>query len=111
MTSHGSAYARFRRALDTGNLTMIRAAAAELPQVSLSDALQVCWAIRHGDDELYERACVRWLARFCSEAQAVTLPDVRAAAGALDDLGERRAERPAVTALNALCVRYGLRTL
>jgi len=111
MTSHGSAYARFRRALDTGNLTMIRAAAAELPQVSLSDALQVCWAIRHGEAELYERACVRWLARFCAEAEAVTLPDVRAAAGALGDLGERQRERPAVGALNALCSRYGLRTL
>ena len=37
MTSQGSAYARFRRALATGNLTIIRAAAADLPQIRLDD--------------------------------------------------------------------------
>lgn len=111
MTSDGRAYARFRRALDTGNLTLIRAAAAELPRIGLSDALRVCWAIRHGESDLYERACVRWLGRFCAEAEAVTLPDVRAAAAALADLGGGRGERPAVEALNALCGRYGLSTL
>ena len=35
----GSPYARFRRALQTGNPTMVQAAAAELPQLSLSDAM------------------------------------------------------------------------
>jgi hypothetical protein len=33
VTSQGSAYARFRRALNSGNLTLIRNAAAELPRV------------------------------------------------------------------------------
>jgi hypothetical protein len=40
VTSRGSAYARFRRALKTGNLTLIRNAAAELPRVDLGDALE-----------------------------------------------------------------------
>ena len=35
----GGSYARFRRALDTGNLTLVRAAAAELPTINLEDAL------------------------------------------------------------------------
>jgi hypothetical protein len=45
VTSQGSTYARFRRALKTGNLTLIRNAAAELPSVDLVDALEVCIAI------------------------------------------------------------------
>ena len=42
----GGPYARFRRALDTGNLTLVRAAAAELPRVALPDALRVCVLMR-----------------------------------------------------------------
>ena len=42
MSIKGSPYANFRRALATGNLLLIRAAAAELPTVNLDDALEVC---------------------------------------------------------------------
>jgi hypothetical protein len=111
MTSHGSAYSRFRRALDSGNLTMIRAAAADLPRIGLSDALRVCWAMREDDGGLYERACVRWLGRFCLEAQDVDLADVRTAAGALDAIGQGADGRRALDALNAVCARYRLATL
>ena len=38
----GGSYSRFRRALDTGNLTLVRAAAAELPTITLDDALRIC---------------------------------------------------------------------
>jgi hypothetical protein len=38
VTSQGSAYARFRRALLTGNVLLVTAAARELPQISLDDA-------------------------------------------------------------------------
>ena len=31
MSNKGGAYARFRRALETGNLSLVRARAAELP--------------------------------------------------------------------------------
>jgi hypothetical protein len=41
MGDAGSAYARFQRALATGNLALIHAAASELPQVDLGDALAV----------------------------------------------------------------------
>jgi len=83
VTSEGSRYARFRRALDSGNLAMVRLAAAELPRVALDDALQVCLLIRDQDPDRYERAALRWVGRFALEAQSVTLADVRAAADAL----------------------------
>jgi hypothetical protein len=82
LTSGGSPYARFQRALETGNLTLVRAAAAELPAVGLADALRIVWLMRD-DDALYERACVRWLGRFCLEAPEATLEDVQSAASSL----------------------------
>ena len=50
----GSSYARFQRALDTGNLTIIRTAAAELPRIELDDALRICQALTF-DPDAYER--------------------------------------------------------
>jgi hypothetical protein len=82
----GGPYARFKRALETGNLTLIRSAAAELPQVSLEDALQVCLAVRRAEPETYERAVVRWLGRFCLERRDMTLTTVRAALEAFERL-------------------------
>ncbi len=38
----GGSYANFQRALDSGNLTMIRAAATELPAINLDGALTIC---------------------------------------------------------------------
>jgi hypothetical protein len=82
----GGPHARFRRALDSGNLTLIRSAAAELPQVSLEDALRICLAVRKAEPETYERAVVRWLGRFCSERRDVTLAAVRVALDTLERL-------------------------
>jgi hypothetical protein len=42
----GSPYTRFRRALDTGNLTLVGAAAAELRTINLDDALRICLLLR-----------------------------------------------------------------
>ncbi len=66
----GSPYPRFQRALATGNLHLIRAAAAELPHVDLGDALAVCLAIREAEPERFERAALRWLARYAVEKPA-----------------------------------------
>ena len=51
MTSQGSAYGRFRRALDTGNPAIALAAAAELDFVSLPDALE---KVEPGDEQILE---------------------------------------------------------
>jgi len=42
VTWQGSADARIRRALATGNPLLVRAAAAELGTISLADALSIC---------------------------------------------------------------------
>src|SRR4051812_2927719 len=41
MSDHGPSYIRFQRSLRTGNLDLVRAAAAELPVVALDDALAI----------------------------------------------------------------------
>jgi hypothetical protein len=101
LTSSGSAYQRFRRALGTGNLTIIRAAAAELPSVRLDDALEVCVLLRDREPERYEAAAVRWIARFCVERQDVSLQDVQHATHAFGLL--RRRPEEALSILQALC--------
>ena len=98
MTSQGSPYARFKRALDSGNLMQVRAAAAELPAVPLRDALEVCELLRRAKPEVYERAALRWLARLLLERPAITLGEVEQAALAL----QRLPDVEAVRALRAL---------
>jgi hypothetical protein len=67
MTSQGSAYARFNRAILTGNLTIVEAAARELPQVSLADALRILTIMAARRDERFGRAAARWAARVTAE--------------------------------------------
>ncbi|HEY0389837.1 MAG TPA: hypothetical protein VGC71_15455 [Gaiellales bacterium] len=72
MTSQGHAYARFRRALATGNPGIAESAARELRQLSLADALALCLLYR-GDSDRYERAAARWLARCLEERPSMRL--------------------------------------
>ena len=104
VTSQGSSYSRFQRALKMANLSIIRSAAAELPQVGLGDALAVCVAIRDAEPHRFERAALRWLARFCVERRDATLADVTAAAWAF----EHMAERPTAALHTLLRVAAGL---
>jgi hypothetical protein len=97
----GSAYARFQNALRTGNLTIIRAAAAELPTIRLDDALQVCVLLRDREPERYERAAVRWIGRYCVERPGATLDDVEHARAAFTIM--RRDPSRALGMLQSLC--------
>ena len=106
MTSEGSPYKRFRRALETGNAALVTAAALELPRIALDDALRICLVLRGGDGERYERAAVRWLGRFALEARGVTIDDLRSAADALDALPEQAPE--AMERLQRLCLERGV---
>jgi hypothetical protein len=106
MTSQGSAYGRFRRALARGNLQLVRAAAGELPTIRLDDALRVCLLIRDRDPDRYERAALRWVARFAVEAADATLSDVQAAAAALARLPSDPDE--AMSQLQLLCLAHRL---
>jgi hypothetical protein len=106
VTSDGSAYTRFKRALGTGNLNLIRAAAAELPRVGLADALEVCLLMRDQDERGFERAAVRWLGRFALEARGVTIEALERAAGALRAMPQK--PEAAMEILSGLCVRHGV---
>jgi hypothetical protein len=106
MRSDGSPYARFRRALATGNQILVLAAARELPKIALPDALRVCVVLRDGDPARYERAAVRWLGRFALEARGVTIADMRRAAEAFDLMPNEPEE--AIGQLSYLCAARGL---
>jgi len=66
VTSQGSAYGRFRRALDTGNATIELAAAAELDSVSLPDALELVLLLLD-EPGRFRRAALRWHSRYCAD--------------------------------------------
>ena len=86
MSTKGSPHARFRRALDTGNPTLVVAAASELARVELHDALAICLVLLDGGSARYERAAVRWHGRFCLEAPGLVLRDAGLALSALEAL-------------------------
>jgi hypothetical protein len=67
LTSQGSPYSVFKRALRRGDLAGVRAAAAELPRVPLDDAFAICLLILDQQPVRYERAAVRWLGRLVAE--------------------------------------------
>jgi hypothetical protein len=67
VTSQGSAYARFKRALLTKNVTIIDAAARDLPQVSLEDALRILVVLAERRDPRFQRAAARFAARVTIE--------------------------------------------
>ena len=56
MTSDGSPYSRFQRAIRSGNLALIHATAAELPYVPLPDALAILLVLDARHEERFEPA-------------------------------------------------------
>lgn len=106
MTSDGSAYSRFRRALRTGNLTVVQSAALELPTVDLADALAILLLMSTADDERFDRAATRWLARFALERPSVRLEDLQLGLNALEALPHN--PDAAKDTIRALCGRHGL---
>src|SRR4051812_24577790 len=106
MTSSGSPYSRFRRALASGNLALVRAAAAELPAVDLADALAICLLMGSRDDERYERAAERWLARLALERPGVGLEELRLGLSAFEAPPDNPVDPRARD--DPLCERLGL---
>jgi hypothetical protein len=113
VTSDGRPYARFRRALERGNRTAALSAAREVEAIGLTDALELCLLLIP-DGRRFERAILRWHARYVGErgdlgveeAQAVLAllvalrgPRGPVAARALADLLDRRSERQAAELL------------
>jgi hypothetical protein len=97
MTSQGSAYGRLRKALDRRLPTQALIAAAELDHVGLADALELVLLLRD-DPRRYDKAIVRWTARYASEYD-VPLAEAQAV---LALLAAARDERSAPAAMHAL---------
>ena len=74
MSIKGRPYTWFRSALRRGDLVGVRAAAAELGHaVNLVDALAVVLLMAARDDDAFDRAATKWLARFALERPAAGL--------------------------------------
>jgi hypothetical protein len=95
VTSQGSPYGRFRRALDRRQPTAALSAAAELPQVALTDALELLLLLRDADRPRFERAALRWHGRYCRELPDVGLREATAVLALLAGLGDRTPEAAA----------------
>jgi hypothetical protein len=106
VTSQGSTFMRFRRALDRRNATEALSAASELPHVGLAEALELCLLLRDKDPERYPRAALRWHARYCRE-YPVELDEGQAVLAILAALAGQR-KRNAAFALAELISRRGL---
>lgn len=87
MTAQGSPHARFRRALASGNAALALAAAGELPQLALADALALCLLLRDRDPGRYPRAAARWAARYVQELPRVELAEAQLVVALLAGLG------------------------
>jgi hypothetical protein len=72
----GSPYEWFRRSLGTGSLPAVLAAAAELPQVGLDDALSVLVLMAREQHPAFERAAAKWVGRLLVE-RPLGLADAR----------------------------------
>lgn len=84
MTSQGSPYTIFRRALERGSLVGVRAAVDNLPgPPPLDDALLICLLLLDQEPDRYERAAVRWLGRLLLEHRGVSLRHAELAAAYL----------------------------
>jgi len=87
MTSQGHADTRFKRALNSGNAHLALDAAAELQRVSLADALSLLLLIREDKPVLYDKAAVRWFAKYAADDRHLLLRDARELVDLLDGIG------------------------
>ena len=69
MTSEGRALTRLRRALKHGHLWAAEDAARELPSIALEDALTLVRLYGERESPKYEKAALRWLARYLEEGE------------------------------------------
>ncbi|MGD0198289.1 MAG: hypothetical protein ABSC56_10355 [Solirubrobacteraceae bacterium] len=106
MTSDGRPYARFRRALDSGSIAVIRSTAAELEHVELEDGLAICLAFLELEQQTFPRAATRWVARLTLE-RGLALEESQLALAAMSALSGPAA-RAGAEALIELCARHRL---
>ena len=112
MRAEGSPYTIFRRALERGSLTAVRAAVANLPgPPPLEDALVICLLLRDQEPDRYERAALKWLGRLLHEQRGVSLRHAELAAVYLAAWADPARRDAAAEALGKLGRTVGLRRL
>ena len=82
-TSQGRSYGIFQKAIQRRNVVAAVAAARELPQVSLLDALELTMLIARKDARRYPRVAARWLRRLLEEQPDLTIEEAALAASCL----------------------------
>jgi hypothetical protein len=112
MTSQGSPYTIFRKALERGSLVGVRSAVANLPgPAPLEDALVICRLLLEQEPNRYERAAVRWVGRLLLEQPGVSLRHAELAAAYLAAWADPARHDAATEALGELGRAVGLRRL
>jgi hypothetical protein len=93
VTAQGHPRAIFSRAIERGNLVIAEATAREIGRLTLEEALRLLFLYAEHDPIKFERAALRWLARYVTEGKAVSLLKAQLAVSALAELraGERQA--------------------
>jgi hypothetical protein len=104
VTSQGSAYPRFRRALDRGNVTEALSAASELQFVGPAEALELCLLLRDKAPDRFSRAALRWHGRLCREVD-VSLEEAQAVLAALVLMAGDRKSNAAFALADLLSLR------
>jgi hypothetical protein len=93
VTAQGHPRAIFKRAVERGNIVGAEATARELGKLSLEEALGLLFLYAEKEPIKYERAALRWLARYVTDGGAVSLLKAQLALWGLAELraGEREA--------------------
>ncbi len=92
MSAQGHPRAIFKRVIERGNLVLAEATARELGRLTLDEALRLLFLYAEKEPIKFERAALRWLGRWVTEAKAVSLLKAQLAltAGQSCELGSVR---------------------
>jgi hypothetical protein len=93
VTSEGSPYGRFQRAIQVRSVLAAETAARELGRLNLLDAIDLCLLMATEAPERYDRAAKRWFVRLVSERETLTLDQAALALACLRGLASGDRER------------------
>jgi hypothetical protein len=85
-TSQGRSYGIFQKALQRRNVAAAVAAARELPQLSLGDALELTFLIARKDPRRHPRTAARWLRLYLQADPEATIEQATLVASCLGAL-------------------------
>jgi len=105
LTAQATAHVRFRRALQSGSVTLALAAAAELGRLDLEDAFALTLLLARSEPARFSRAAARWVGRYCVERPRVELAEAQLLLSLLAALP--RQPRAAARGLEALFMERG----